>query len=84
MVYNIWYEPCREKTCFRDFQPGQTQIVLYNHKRWLGLKFCMFEVKGLYYLCSTNKGADQLHRAADLQICFRICKKQISHDAAHI
>ena len=50
MVYNIWYEPCREKTCFWDFQPGQTQIVLNNHKRWLGLKFCMFEVKGLYYL----------------------------------
>ena len=40
------------------------------------LKFCIKEVKGLYYLCSENKGADQLHgyREADLRLCFRICK----------
>ena len=32
---------------------------------------------GLYYLCSENKGADQLrgYRKADLRLCFRICKK---------
>ena len=32
---------------------------------------------GLYYLCSENKGADQLrgYREADLHLCFRICKK---------
>ena len=31
---------------------------------------------GLYYLCSENKGADQLrdYREADLRLCFRICK----------
>ena len=30
------------------------------------------------YLCSENKGADQLcgYRTADLRLCFRICKKQ--------
>ena len=30
----------------------------------------------LYYLCSENKGADQLrgYREADLRLCFRICK----------
>ena len=30
----------------------------------------------MYYLCSENKGADQLrgYRAADLRLCFRICK----------
>ena len=30
----------------------------------------------MYYLCSENKGADQLrgYREADLCLCFRICK----------
>ena len=47
-------------------------------------------VKGLklYYidLCSENKCADQMHgyRALDLPLCFRIYKKQVSHDAAHL
>ena len=51
---------------------------------------------GLYYLCSENKGADQLrgYREADLCLCLRICKSQVSlfshmqksgfHDAAQI
>ena len=41
-----------------------------------GLKFWIKKVEGLYYLCSENKGADQLHgyREADLRLCFRICK----------
>ena len=31
-------------------------------------------MEGLYYLCSENKGADQLrgYREADLRLCFRI------------
>ena len=35
--------------------------------------------EGLYYLCSENKEADQLHSycAADLHLCFRICKKLV-------
>ena len=38
----------------------------------------------MYYLCSENKGADQLrdHRAADLRLCFRILKGRFSHDTA--
>ena len=30
----------------------------------------------MYYLCSENKGADQLrgYREAGLRLCFRICK----------
>ena len=42
-----------------------------------GLKVWIYEVEGLYYLCSKNKGADQLHtrRAADLRHYFHICKK---------
>ena len=33
----------------------------------------------MYYPCSENKGADQLHgyREADLRLCFRICKKPV-------
>ena len=44
-----------------------------------GLKFRTNEVEGLYYLCSENKGADQLrgYREADLRLCFRICKKPV-------
>ena len=38
-----------------------------------GLKFRISKVVGLYYLCSENKGTDQL-RGADLRLCFRICK----------
>ena len=44
-----------------------------------GLKFRIQEVEGLYYLCSENKGADQLrgYREADLRLCFRICEKPV-------
>ena len=44
-----------------------------------GLKFRIKELEGLYYLCSENKGADQLrgYREADLRLCFRICKKPV-------
>ena len=33
----------------------------------------------MYYLCSENKGADQLrgHREADLRLCFLICIKPV-------
>ena len=35
--------------------------------------------EGLYYLCSENRGANQLCSdcTADLHLCFRICKKQV-------
>ena len=44
-----------------------------------GLKFRIKKVEGLYYLCSENKGADQLrgYREADLRLCFCICKKLV-------
>ena len=40
----------------------------------------------MYYPCSENKGPDQLrgYREADLHLCFRICKKPVSHDEAQI
>ena len=42
-----------------------------------GLKFRIYIEEGFYYLCSENKGANQLrgYREADLRLCFRICKK---------
>ena len=52
-----------------------------------GLKFRIKKEEGLYYLCSENKGADQLcgYRKADLRLCFRICKKKrFSHDEAQM
>ena len=41
---------------------------------------------GLYYLYSENKGAGQLRSycAADLRLCFRICKSRFSHNEAHL
>ena len=43
------------------------------------LKFRIKKLEGLYYLCSENKGADQLsgYREADLGLCFGICKKAV-------
>ena len=40
----------------------------------------MKEEEGLYYPCSKNKGADQLHGycEADLRFCFRICRLLVS------
>ena len=43
------------------------------------LQFWILEKEGLYYLCSENKGADQLRgyrkdRKAGLHLCFRICR----------
>ena len=40
----------------------------------------------MYYLCSENKGADQLrsYREADLRLVFAHAKSRFSHDEAHI
>ena len=42
---------------------------------------------GLYFICSENKGVDQLcsKYTADLRLCFCICKKAcFSHEVVHI
>ena len=43
-------------------------------------------VEGLYYPYSENKGPDQLRSycAADLPLCFPICKSRFSHNEAHV
>ena len=54
--------------CFPTWSDTNQAVQLQEMAR--GLK-----EGGLYYLCSENKGADQLHIycAADLRLCFRIC-----------
>ena len=52
-----------------------------------GLKFPIKEVEGLYYPCSENKGADQLHGYTVQLIwvfVFAYTKSRFSHDMAHI
>ena len=54
---------------------SDTNRAVQPQKMARGLKFWILEVERLYYLCSENKGADQLcsNCAADLRLCFRIC-----------
>ena len=44
------------------------------------LTFRILKEEGLFYLCSENKGADQLRRylEADQRLCVGICKKPVS------
>ena len=52
-----------------------------------GFKFRIYEVEGLHFLSSENKGADQLcgYRTADQHLCFRIyAQSRFSHDAVQI
>ena len=55
----------------------------FNRNR-IGLTFWLWDVEGLYYLCSENKGADLRmcgYRTADLRLCFlRVPKSRFSHD----
>ena len=55
---------------------SDTNQAVQLQKMDTGLKFWIQKVEALLYLCSENKGADQLrgHREADLRLCFRICK----------
>ena len=56
---------------------SDTNRAVQPDKMATSLKFRIYEVEELCYLCSENKGADQLrgYREADLRLCFRICKK---------
>ena len=63
---------------------SDTNQAVQLQKMARGLKFR--KVEGLHYLCSENKGADQLrgYREADLRLCFRVCKCWFSHDAVQL
>ena len=55
---------------------SDTNQAVQLQKMARDLKFWIMKVEGLSYLCSENKGADQLrgYREADLRLCFRKCK----------
>ena len=65
---------------------SDTNQAVQLQKTARGLKFRIQKVKGLHYLCSKNKGADQLrgYREAYLRFVFAYAKCWISHDAAQI
>ena len=78
----LTYEPCHEKTCLRDFQPGKTQTGLLSYRDQLVFKFSFFVFsKYRYYTIqvANNKGADQTAEMRRLICAFvvRICHKQV-------
>ena len=56
---------------------SDTNQAVQLQKMDRGLKFRIQKVEGLYYLCSENKGADQLRG-----FVFAYAKRWFSHDAA--
>ena len=58
---------------------ADTNRAVQSHKMVRGLKFGIWTVEVLYYLCSENKCADRVRSycAADLRLCFRICIKPV-------
>ena len=60
------YEPRHEKFCLRNNRAIQPQKIA------IGFQFRILEVVDLFYLCSENKGADQLcgNHTAFLRLCF--------------
>ena len=75
-------EPRREKTSLSGFPTrSDTNWAVQQQKEIWNQGIIQ---KGLYYICSENKGADQLcgYREADLRICFRVyAKSRSAHDA---
>ena len=58
---------------------SDTNQSVQSQKMVRAMEFRIYEVEGLYYPYSENKGADQLrgYCKADLHLCFRICKKTV-------
>ena len=73
------FESFRDKPCFRGLSTrSDTNRAVQSQKMARGSKFRIKKGEGLYYICSDNKGADQLrgYRAADLRLCFRLYAKK--------
>ena len=69
LVKGLWVASTRSGTNW----PVQTMKMARS------LKYQIYEEDWLYYMCSINKGADQLcsYCTADLQLCFCIGKKSV-------
>ena len=67
------------KPIFSIIDQADTNRAVMPQKMARGLKVRMQEEEGLFYLCSENKGADQLH-----SYCFAYAKSRFSHDASQI
>ena len=65
---------------------SETNRAVQPQKMARNLNFRFWVVEEMYYLCSENKGADQLcdYCTADLRLCFHICKKRFSHGVAQL
>ena len=64
---------------------SDTNRAVQSQKTARGLKFRIKKVEGLYYLCSENKGADQLREAKLICIfVFAYAKCLFSHDASQL
>ena len=64
---------------FSNWSDANRAVQLQKMAR--GLKFRIKKVERLYYLCSENKGADQLRGYV---FVFAYAKRCFSHDAAQI
>ena len=55
---------------------SDTNQAIQLQKQARSSKFWSKVEEELYYLCSENKGTDQLrgYREADLRLCFRLCR----------
>ena len=59
---------------------SDTNQAVQSQNKARSLKLWIYVEEELYYPCGENKGADQLCSCctADLRLCFRICKLQVS------
>ena len=81
------YEPRRQKTGLRGFQPGPTQTRLYSHRRWLETwNFGFRKQRDCTVQVAKTKALISFAVTAKL-ICvfvFAYAKIRFSHVAAHI
>ena len=56
---------------------SDTNRAVQPQKMARSLKFWIWEVEGLHYLCNKNKGTDQLHGCpiGELPLCFSLMQK---------
>ena len=64
----------RENQQYGVLTRSDTNRAVEPQKQARSLKFRMYGEEGLYFLCSKNKGGDQLcsYCTSDLRLCFRI------------